>query len=221
MLFNLNLLNYERHPPTEDFINTLNSYFLEPHIIKPTRITTYSATLVDNIFFNSIDYQTHSGNLLYELTDHLPNFLMISRLNMSSNKEKIYKRDYSNYNEESFIKEFCSIDWTAVLNESQNVGQMFEQFYFQVSDVIDRNAPLKPLSRKESKFYSKPWITEGIKTSINDKNRLYRRYLKRRNNYSHCKYKSYRNKLNHLIKISKRNYYKEYFITNKSNIKEI
>ena len=98
---------------------------------------------------------------------------------------------------------------------------MFEQLYFQVSDVIDRNAPLKPLSRKESKFYSKPWITERIKTSINNKNRLYRHYLKRRSNYSHCKYKSYRNKLNHLIKISKRNYYKEYFITNKSNIKEI
>ena len=176
--FNLNLLNYESHPPTEEFINTLNSYFLELHIIKPTRITTYSATLIDNIFFNSIDNQTLSGNLLYDLTDHLPNFLIISRLNMSTNKEKIYKRDYSNYNEESFIKEFSSIDWTTVLNESQNVSQMFEQFYFQVSDVIDRNAPLKPLSRKESKFYSKPWITEGLKTSINNTNRLYRLILK-------------------------------------------
>ena len=98
---------------------------------------------------------------------------------------------------------------------------MFEQLYFQVSDVTDRNARLKPLSRKESKFYSKPWITEGLKTSINNKNRLYRHYLKRRSNYSHCKYKSHRNKLNHLIKISKRNYYKEYFIKNKSNTKEV
>ena len=88
--FILNLLNYESYPPTEDFINTLNSYFLEPHIIKPTRITTYSATLIDNIFFNSIDYQTLCGNLLYDLTDHLPNFLITSRLNMSTNKEKIY-----------------------------------------------------------------------------------------------------------------------------------
>ena len=69
---------------------------------------------------------------------------------MSTNKEKIYKRDYSNYNEESFIKEFSSRDWTTVFNELQNVSQMFEQFYFQVSDVIDRNAPLKPLCRKES-----------------------------------------------------------------------
>ena len=69
----------------------------------------------------------------------------------STNKEKIYKRDYSNYNEKSFIKEFSSNyneksfikefssrDWTTVLNESQNVSQIFEQFYFQVSDVIDK-----------------------------------------------------------------------------------
>ena len=31
--FNLSILNYENHPPTEDFINTLNSCFLELHII--------------------------------------------------------------------------------------------------------------------------------------------------------------------------------------------
>jgi hypothetical protein len=72
--FNINLLNYENHPLTDDFINTLNSYFFEPHILKPTRIINYSATLIDNIFFNSIDHQTISGNNVYDLTDHLPNF---------------------------------------------------------------------------------------------------------------------------------------------------
>ena len=75
--FNINLLNYDKHPLTEDFINTLGSFFLEPHILKPTRITSHSSTLIDNIFFNSIEYQTISGNLLHDLTDRLPNFLII------------------------------------------------------------------------------------------------------------------------------------------------
>ena len=52
--FNINLLNYDKHPLTEDFINTLGSFFLEPHILKPTRITSHSSTLIDNIFFNLI-----------------------------------------------------------------------------------------------------------------------------------------------------------------------
>ena len=54
--FNINLLNYDKHPLTEDFINTLGSFFLEPHILKPTRITSHSSTLIDNIFFNSTEY---------------------------------------------------------------------------------------------------------------------------------------------------------------------
>ena len=52
--FNINLLNYDKHPSTEEFINTLNSYFLEPHILKPTRITSHTATLIDNIRRKSI-----------------------------------------------------------------------------------------------------------------------------------------------------------------------
>ena len=64
VFFNINLLNYDKHPLTEDFLNTLGSFFLEPHILKPTsRITSHSSTLIDNIFFSSIEYQTISGNL--------------------------------------------------------------------------------------------------------------------------------------------------------------
>ena len=82
------------------------------HILKPTRITNHSSTLIDNIFFNSIEYQTVSENLLYDLTDHLPHFLIIERFAFSKHKEKIFRRDYSNYNEEAFLNEFTSIDWS-------------------------------------------------------------------------------------------------------------
>ena len=86
--FNINLLKYDKHPLTEDFINTLGSFFLEPHILKPTRITSHSSTLIDNIFFNSIEYQTISGNLLHDLTDHLPNFTSLRSLLFQDIKRK-------------------------------------------------------------------------------------------------------------------------------------
>ena len=35
--FNINLLNYETHTPTEIFINTISSYFMMPQILQPTR----------------------------------------------------------------------------------------------------------------------------------------------------------------------------------------
>ena len=95
--FNINLLNYDTHTQTEDFINILNSYFFEPHIIKPTRITDHTATLIDNIFFNSVDFDAISGNLIFDLTDHLSNLLIINDLKTSSKKECLYRRDFFHF----------------------------------------------------------------------------------------------------------------------------
>ena len=41
---------------------------------------------------------------------------------------------------------------------------MFDKFYLKVSDIINRNLPQRPLSRKEVKFQSKPWITQEYTT---------------------------------------------------------
>ena len=104
----------------------MTSNFFEPHIVKPTRITDHSATLIDNIFFNSIDFPTISGNLIHDLTDHLPNFLIVNQLdNNLFRKQKIYKRDYSNFDESSFVKEFQNIDWQDIFYESSDVNDLF------------------------------------------------------------------------------------------------
>ena len=58
--FNIDLLNSCK--PSDDFINTLASFFYQPHILQPSRITDHTATLIDNIFFNSIEHFTISGN---------------------------------------------------------------------------------------------------------------------------------------------------------------
>ena len=49
--FNINLLNYESHSDTNQFINNMISHYLLPYILHPTRVTIHSATVIDNIFF--------------------------------------------------------------------------------------------------------------------------------------------------------------------------
>ena len=94
--FNLDLLKLDSHPDTENFLNTLGSFSFQPYILQPTRITDHSETLIDNIFFNSLEHLTLSGNIVYDLTDHLPNFLIVKKYSSLPNNLKIYKRDYSN-----------------------------------------------------------------------------------------------------------------------------
>ena len=50
--FNLDLLKFENHNPTNEFINIISSFCFQPHILQPTRITDHSKTLIDNIFLN-------------------------------------------------------------------------------------------------------------------------------------------------------------------------
>ena len=77
--FNLDLIKYESHPGTNDFLELLYSHFLTPLITKPTRITEFSSTLLDNIFCSTslCSRVMNSGILYSDISDHLPVFCMI------------------------------------------------------------------------------------------------------------------------------------------------
>ena len=53
--FNVNLLNYHEHNQKNELLDSLASNSFIPLILKPTRITSHSNTLIDNIFSNVID----------------------------------------------------------------------------------------------------------------------------------------------------------------------
>ena len=61
--FNVDLLKYGKHAPTNEFLDSLSSHMFLPHIIQPTRISTNSKTLIDNIFSNIHTPSSVSGNL--------------------------------------------------------------------------------------------------------------------------------------------------------------
>ena len=83
-----------------------------------------------------------------------------------------------------------------------NPSAMFDSFYTKPSKNIGHHAPIKKIPRKEQKLRSKPWITLAF-------------------SYYHLKFKYYRNRLNHLLKVSKKQYYNDYFHANRSNPKKI
>ena len=100
----------EKHQIPSDFLNTTSSFCSQPQILQPTRITDHSATLIDNIFFNSLEHFTISCNVIYNISDHLPNFLIFDKFSSLSNNVKICKRDYSHFNPQNLLSEFQLID---------------------------------------------------------------------------------------------------------------
>ena len=75
--FNINLLNFEKHQGTNNFIDKLGSHGIFPLINRPTRITLESFRLIDNIYTNELK-PNKSGVLINDLSDHLPIFMILS-----------------------------------------------------------------------------------------------------------------------------------------------
>ena len=66
---------------------------------------------------------------------------------------------------------------------------------------------------------SKPWITQGICKSIKAKNKLLKHYITSKSQSNHSRYKIYKNNLKHILIVSKKFYYKEYFTYHVNNAK--
>ena len=97
--FNINLLKYDIHPPTNGFLDSLSSHYFLPHILQPSRVTTNSKTLIDNIFSNMAVPNIISGNLTASVSDHLPQFLVAPNIffNASYPKSSSYERDWAGF----------------------------------------------------------------------------------------------------------------------------
>lgn len=110
--FNLDLLKFELHPDTDSFLSTLGTFYFQTQTLLPTRITDHSATLIENIFFNSLEHFVISGNLCYDITDHLLNFLIpvVSKLSFLPASTKVFRRDYSKLDKKALISDIRSID---------------------------------------------------------------------------------------------------------------
>ena len=111
--FNINLLNYNDHQPTNDFLDSLASNSFIPYImcLHPTRITRQSKTLIDNIFSNFISPEIISGNITATVSDDLPQFSFVPNiLSDRSSQKSNYERDWSKFKQENFILDYFDKD---------------------------------------------------------------------------------------------------------------
>ena len=207
--FNVDLMKYDNHHSTNEFLDFLSSHLLLPHIIQPTRIRDSSKTLIDNIFSSTLIENTISGNLTPTISDHLPQFIILPNIfsNPPSNKSNIYERDWSNFVQENFILDYFSVNWNSIINNDKDVNLSFNNFLKRINAILDNYAPLRKVKKNKLRFRSKPLITLGLQTSISIKSSLFAKFIKsneiNQKNEIHRKYKQYRNLISTLLKTSK------------------
>ena len=93
----------------------------------------------------------------------------------SKNSEK---RSPTLYTKKKLINDFLTLNLGEKLEPTKDINQKYKLFHKNLVEVIDQNAPLKPMTKKEVKRQKKPWITKGILTSIGEKNKLLKKFIK-------------------------------------------
>ena len=218
--FNIDLLKTDEHDGTNLFFNNMSSNFFAPYILQPTRLQ--SKTLIDNILINSVEYNSYSGNITIQISDHLLQFVILEGFfkDIVPRKIKIYERNFKNFNEREFAESLNAMDWDTILSYNKNDANLsMECLYNSINYLLDEFAPFKKITKKVFKLKSKPWITKEILAKIHERDKLLHKFTKEKDplvkHTIYNEYKLLRNSLTRMKRDSKSNYYKNYFETHK------
>ena len=216
--FNIDLMKYETHNGTKRFLDCMYGLGLYPLIDRPSRITTHSCTLIDNIFTNQINYSIRSGLLMNDITDHLPIFALCNYEIKNKKSDPVkYVRNLKNENVSLLIESLSQEMWNNVL-QSDDVNVAYMNFIETFSKLYNLHCPVKKAHAKG--IYKKPWITNGLKNACRKKNGLYRSFLRERTHTSENRYKKYKNKLTSILRLAEKAYYSKMLLEKRGNIKE-
>ena len=216
--FNLNLLNNQNHNATGEFLDGLYSHLFFPLITLPSRITSHTATLIDNIFFNHVEHSyLRSGLLITDISDHLPIFsISLDHMRTHQQQESLFIRDKSNQNISNFLEELDCTDCSN-LDRYNDPKICYSKFLERYTKTYEKHFPLKKLKRRLHP--KRLWISQGLLKSTKQKNKLYKRYLSNPSPQKELIYKTYKNKLNHSLRIAKRLYYNKKLNESKSKMR--
>jgi len=216
--FNIDLLKYNTHNPTSEFVNTIFSESFIPLINRPTRVTETSATLIDNILTNQHDVISLNGIIPTDISDHFSvfhvhNCEITNYIDNDSkyNKYLINEKTLHNYNE--LLKQKS---WHNVL-ECCDPNEAYKKFNNIMQDTLSSTIPLKNYKRN-NKLMSKPWLTNELIESIKLKNKMYKAYKVDGNKTIEKQFKTFKNKLTNDIRNAEKLYYKTLLDRNKNNL---
>ena len=176
-----------------------------PFIDRPSRITEYSATLIDNIFTNDLITDRISGLIINDVSDHLPVFCINKNSNYTSDcMKKCYKKNKI-LNFDNFKRELDNHDWNSIY-ETNDVNLANDCFIAAFKNLYDKNCTCKTVYISNRKNH-KPWVTKGLQNACEKKKNLYRRFIRCRSKDAEVKYKTYKKKLTNILRYCEREYY--------------
>ena len=149
-----------------------------------------------------------------DISDHLPVFTINKKKAVKPETSYTFCRHYTQTNINKFSNKLRNIDWSIVLesNQCQESYSLFHKQFLQCYESCF------PLCKVKTNYRNR--LTSALKQSINVKNKLYVKSLRKPSDVNINTYKQYRNKLNSLLRKVEQDHYAILFRQNQNNFKK-
>ena len=204
--FNINLIRYNDHGLTNDFLNSILSHSFLPLITLPSRITENSANLLDNIFTNKA-MDSYQGGLIYSsISDHLPVFY----LNIVKKKElpltQLTKRNMSKNNIDLFKQKLSSNDWSSIQDDFQPENA-FKKFSTELENNFETCFPFVNVKQNRRYIPINNWMNRDLLILRKTKDKLFKCKMKKRTVDAKNKFDDASRIYKAAVRVAKKEYY--------------
>jgi exonuclease III len=203
---NIDILKFETHKQTTDYVNSIFSLGCLQIITKPTRCNHHSSTLIDHIITNEISRKYVTGVLLCAVSDHFPTFCFLDHTREQQKHKTFFSRNTSMQNIEKFKDKLSQTSWQETISAIDPQAS-FNVFHKIFQKLHEDTFPLKEYRFNKNINKNEKWITDGLLVSRIHKQRLFSLCTLKPSIVNTNNYKSYRNLYNKLLKICKKSYF--------------
>ena len=215
---NLDFLKHQTHSEMQRFLEINLSANLIPSIMKPTHVTTSSATLIDNIFVRtSLPEALKSGIVVDNTSDHFILITEIANPCVTHCEPESYTTRKLGVTEINKISSSLDgINWKdRLLNKTAD--EAFNDFHDTLLHTMNIVSPEIVKVRKIKR--NTPWLTDSIKKCINKDKKLYKKSIDNPCIENTLKYQDYHKTLLKVKCSTKRHYYKNLCLEYKNDSK--
>ena len=173
---------------------------LKQIIKENTRVSSSSATCID-LLFTDIGCISDSGVINYNISDHLPIYLIKKRTRSRIKKKQATGRSYMNYDEDVFVNLLDHADWEN-FEEINDPEILWDIFHQNIIKILDQVCPIKSLTVVD-------WLTNELLSVMRQRDKAYKKA--RRTNLTHdwAQAKQLRNRVKTAVRTSKANVIKD------------
>ena len=201
-------LNNKKNKIVEKFDNIIESYDIKALVQIPTRVTSSTQNILDNIFCNKINEVLTSHVILDDLTsDHMPicSFSRNINKNAENIKEYIYKRKINSYTQNRFRKKLIDTDFTRVFNETDpnKALEIFESILYELYYRAFPKTKIKINDISAQEKTNKPWFDSKLKILRQEKELAFKKFMNEKTSDNERAYHKVRNKFTALERRAK------------------